>query len=65
MFVVVVRSMSGPRLGEVLAQLEEDPRLAACSHDRDQGTREREEQVDGIADSHVALRAVHDREPDI
>jgi hypothetical protein len=50
---------------EVLAQLEEDPRLAACSHDRDRGTRQREEKVDGIADSHVAFRAVHDREPDI
>ena len=39
MFVVVVRSTSGPRSGEVLAQLEEDPRLASCSHERDQGTR--------------------------
>jgi hypothetical protein len=49
----------------VLAQLEKDRRLAACSHDRDHGTREREEQLDGIADTQVALRAVHDRGPDI
>jgi hypothetical protein len=51
--------------GEVLAQLEEDCRLAACSHDRHHGTRGREEQPDGVADSHVPLRAVHDRGPDI
>ena len=52
-------------IGEVLAQLEEDPRLAASSHNRNQGTRGREEGADGIAESHGALEAVHDRGPDI
>jgi hypothetical protein len=34
---------------KVLAQLEEDRRLAACSHDRDQGARNRQERVNRVA----------------